>query len=321
MEGTETARRVRRTAPAPTRPPCDPRDLVYALLLAIDEVDDVETALELVLEKLCAATGWNGGQTWLLRGDELVEGPVWSSGIRAIEPEPSVSPRDLAAAACATRSTLWRGHSVAIPILSGAAVVGAFVFGVPRAAEDRTRATTLVPLAMAHLGLWLRRKGAEDRLRASEQRFRLLIEHVGDAVVLLDRHGRINTWTPTAERLFGYRADEVAGSAVTVLHGDGDDDISVAGEIGTVLGDGLPRVEGWRVRADRHRFWAGVLTLPIHAEDGALTGFTQIIRDLTAAPAAAKSNRRRLQVLASSACRGSTRRRRKMPCGQNRSQS
>src|SRR5690606_28841832 len=54
------------------------------------------------------------------------------------------------------------------------------------------------------------RRAVEQALRASEERMRLMIESVKDyAIFMLDREGRVATWNPGAERLSGYRADEV----------------------------------------------------------------------------------------------------------------
>ncbi|HVZ85796.1 MAG TPA: PAS domain-containing protein [Polyangia bacterium] len=53
-------------------------------------------------------------------------------------------------------------------------------------------------------------QGAKDRerLRKSEQRLRLLLDHHGDAVFMLDTEGRVVTWTPAATRIVGIGVEE-----------------------------------------------------------------------------------------------------------------
>src|SRR5437870_5432444 len=56
------------------------------------------------------------------------------------------------------------------------------------------------------------RKRAEELLRASEERFHLMVKHVEDyAIFMLDAEGRVATWNAGAERIKGYRADEIIG--------------------------------------------------------------------------------------------------------------
>ena len=60
-------------------------------------------------------------------------------------------------------------------------------------------------------------KGAEEALRASEERFQSVVESATDAIVLADHQGNIISWNRAAERLFGYTAEEVAGQPLTIL--------------------------------------------------------------------------------------------------------
>ena len=58
---------------------------------------------------------------------------------------------------------------------------------------------------------------AERAQRGSEARWRAIIESAVDGIILIDRRGRIEFFNPAAERLFGYRADEVIGRNVSML--------------------------------------------------------------------------------------------------------
>src|SRR5262249_3564502 len=61
------------------------------------------------------------------------------------------------------------------------------------------------------------RVGLEDRLRASEERWRSIVESAVDGIVVIDSHGRIESFNPAAEQLFGYAAGEIIGEKVNVL--------------------------------------------------------------------------------------------------------
>src|SRR5512147_1814631 len=57
----------------------------------------------------------------------------------------------------------------------------------------------------------LRGAQAEAQLRASESRLRSIIEVSTDAVILIDAERRIQLFNPAAERLFGYRVEDIRG--------------------------------------------------------------------------------------------------------------
>ena len=57
----------------------------------------------------------------------------------------------------------------------------------------------------------------EDRLRASEARWRSIVESAVDGIVVIDARGRIESFNPAAERLFGYAEAEVLGKNVNIL--------------------------------------------------------------------------------------------------------
>lgn len=61
------------------------------------------------------------------------------------------------------------------------------------------------------------RKSAESALRESELRWRSIVNTVPDAIIVIDAHGTIESFSPAAERLFGYAAEEVIGHNVKML--------------------------------------------------------------------------------------------------------
>lgn len=61
------------------------------------------------------------------------------------------------------------------------------------------------------------RKAGEAALRQSELRWRSIVDTVPDAIILIDSAGTVESFSPAAERLFGYTADEVIGRNVKIL--------------------------------------------------------------------------------------------------------
>jgi PAS domain S-box-containing protein len=128
------------------------------------------------------------------------------------------------------------------------------------------------------------RKEAEDALRASEERFRLLIQGVQDyAILMLDPSGRVVSWNAGAQRIKGYSSDEIVGRSFEAFY---PAEAVASGfprhELAMAERDGRFEDEGWRLRKDGSRFWASVVITALHDAEGRLVGFGKLTRDLTA---------------------------------------
>jgi PAS domain S-box-containing protein len=127
------------------------------------------------------------------------------------------------------------------------------------------------------------RKLAQEALRESEQRFRMLVQGVTDyAIYMLSPTGEVTNWNAGAERIKGYAADEVIGTSFARFHTPEDQAAGMpAIALATAAEVGRFEREGWRVRKDGTRFWAHVIIDAIRNDDGTLAGFAKITRDIT----------------------------------------
>src|SRR5689334_3794748 len=116
-----------------------------------------------------------------------------------------------------------------------------------------------------------------------EGRYRLLIEAVIDyAIFLLDPSGIVTTWNPGAQRIKGYRADEIIGEHFSRFYTEQDQEAGLpARALAIAKHEGKFETEGWRVRKDGSQFWAYVVIDPIRSPTGEIIGFAKITRDLT----------------------------------------
>lgn len=127
------------------------------------------------------------------------------------------------------------------------------------------------------------RKEAEDILKESEERFRLLVEGVKDyAIFMLDPDGRVASWNQGAARIKGYEAHEIMGKYFSIFRPQED---IAAGKCEYELQEaaltGRFEDEGWRVRKDGSMLWANVVITAIRDRNRRLIGYTKVTRDLT----------------------------------------
>jgi PAS domain S-box-containing protein len=135
------------------------------------------------------------------------------------------------------------------------------------------------------------RRRHEEELRASEERFRLLVDSVRDyAVFMLDVDGTVRSWNAGAQALKGYSAAEIIGRHFSAFYTPQDQaEGKPASELRIARGNGRVETEGWRVRKDGALFWANAVISTIRNATGELIGFAKVTRDMT--------DRRRLEQL------------------------
>ncbi len=127
------------------------------------------------------------------------------------------------------------------------------------------------------------RKRGEEDLRESAERFRLVVQSVKDyAIFMLDPGGRILTWNEGAERLKGYRPEEIIGRDFSVFYSPEDVRAGKPHKLLRIASEeGRVENEGWRFRKDGSRFWADVVITALRDEAGNLRGFAKVTRDMT----------------------------------------
>ncbi|MEO8628201.1 MAG: PAS domain S-box protein [Betaproteobacteria bacterium] len=121
----------------------------------------------------------------------------------------------------------------------------------------------------------------ERALEQSEDRFRLLVEGVTDyAIFMLDVDGRVITWNAGAQRIKGYRSDEIIGQHFSKFYPAGSQELPPR-ELEVAAAEGRCEDEGWRLRKDGSMFWASVVITALRDQSGRLSGFAKVTRDLT----------------------------------------
>ncbi|HVW84046.1 MAG TPA: PAS domain S-box protein, partial [Bryobacteraceae bacterium] len=127
------------------------------------------------------------------------------------------------------------------------------------------------------------RRLAEERLRQSEERFRLFVENVLEyALVQTDPDGRVTSWNPGAERLFGYSSAEMMEQPFSrlLMPEEQSEESSSEGTGSTSAGERREDAR-WLARRDGTRFWARWVTEPVRDEAGQLRGSAKVLRDET----------------------------------------
>jgi PAS domain S-box-containing protein len=127
------------------------------------------------------------------------------------------------------------------------------------------------------------RKHAEEALRISEERLRLLVEGAQDyALFMLDEKGYVVSWNTGAERVKGWTSEEILGRHFSRFYPQElIDQGQPQRELEIAAATGQYHEEGQRLRKDGSRFWADVAITAIRGADGRLRGFGELIRDIT----------------------------------------
>ena len=127
------------------------------------------------------------------------------------------------------------------------------------------------------------RRAQELRLKASEEKYRLLVSSVKDyAILMLDPEGNVVTWNEGAQAIHGYSAEEIIGKHYSLFYleeAKQEDDPARELRVATEQGSFVSEV--WRRRKDGSGFWASVVLTALRDRSGRLYGFSEVIRDMS----------------------------------------
>ena len=149
--------------------------------------------------------------------------------------------------------------------------------------------SSLMGLFAATFAVWSVRRESSGRalvvekLRESEEKYRSLIDGVQDyAIFTLDPGGKVISWNAGAERIKGYKAEEIIGQDFSRFYLQTDiDEGKPEKELHLAATSGRSELEHWRVRKDGSRFWANVVLTAARDSSGLLVGFSEISQDIS----------------------------------------
>ncbi|MBO9682582.1 MAG: PAS domain S-box protein [Flavisolibacter sp.] len=122
-----------------------------------------------------------------------------------------------------------------------------------------------------------------EQLRTSEERYHKMVEEVEDyAIILLDKNGIVQNWNRGAEKIKGYKEEEIVGKSFSQFYLPED---RAAKQPEKILDEarekGKALYEGWRRRKDGSRFWGSIVLTALHDHENNIIGFSKVTRDLT----------------------------------------
>ncbi|MFT3824212.1 MAG: PAS domain S-box protein [Chitinophagaceae bacterium] len=125
--------------------------------------------------------------------------------------------------------------------------------------------------------------GKSVELVKSEQRYHNMVNEVQDyAIILLDNKGCIQNWNQGAEKIKGYRADEVMGKNFSIFYTAEDRAKQLPEQlIAEAAAKSRASYEGWRLKKDGTMFWGNIVITALHDAKNNVIGFTKVTRDLT----------------------------------------
>ena len=126
-------------------------------------------------------------------------------------------------------------------------------------------------------------KTKNEELRTSEERYHKMVEEVEDyAIILLDKDGIVQNWNKGAEKIKGYKEEEIVGKSFSSFYLPEDRETGLHEKLlEEARQKGKAVHEGWRLRKNGSRFWASVVVTALHDAQKNIIGFSKVTRELT----------------------------------------
>jgi len=296
--------------------------LLQTLTLAASEAEDLHSALEVVLRKVCESTGWMLGQAWMPNETGRVECvPTWHGESKGLERfrktslDMTFSPgtglpgrvwqskqavwikdvsleRNFPRAGVATEAGLKAG--LGIPVMAGDELIAVLEFFVSEPRKEDEHLIGIVSSAATQLGSMIQRKRAEQALRRSENQLRAIIDAEPECVKVVRADGTLVQMNAAGLAMIeASRPEQVIGKPIMQLMAPEYREAYRA-FIGNILrgNKGMMEFEITGLKGT-HR-WMETHAVPLAGEQGGQPLVLSITRDITQR----KQTERRLRQLA-----------------------
>jgi PAS domain S-box-containing protein len=122
-----------------------------------------------------------------------------------------------------------------------------------------------------------------EELKREEERYHKMVSEIQDyAIILLDTEGKIVDWNKGAEKLKGYKPEEIIGKNFRLFYTQEDKQTNLPQRLlQEALKNGSATHEGYRIRKDGTRFWGNITITALHDDSGKVLGFTKVTKDLS----------------------------------------
>ena len=131
-----------------------------------------------------------------------------------------------------------------------------------------------------HLGAAIRNAELYARVRETGERLDRFVRGTADGIITLDLDGRITSWNPGAEAIYGYAEEEMLGEHVTRIYPEGEKDFKALWEH-LISGESVPPFEVVRRRKDGTPVNVSITVSAIKDQRGRIAGFSGVFRDIT----------------------------------------
>jgi PAS domain S-box-containing protein len=190
-----------------------------------------------------------------------------------------------------------------VPIVANGRLLGKFMTYFDRPYPFARAETDLALVIARQLGFAVERvrdEAARERAERAAQQLVAIVESSDDAIISKDLNGVIQTWNRAAERLFGYKAEEVAGKPITIIIPPDrlDEEPEILARIRR--GERVDHFETVRRRKDGSPVDISLTISPVRDEQGRIVGASKIARDIAerkAAEARLRDSEHRLKAL------------------------